>query len=502
MSSASRKLGFSMLLAAILSIGALLVWCVVGAWSFSVVSQFLYTSTPYDRLAITYDGEPLVETTEVGGNITIMRTLDGKLVERADVQQYYGALLPSKTNWFTETAPFQWASHICGFVEPSGLPVYWYAMLDATEKGYAYFVAYDAKTDQRLGYLGLKGFRRDLPPLNDQFILPGGAIGLYNGLFAGQPAYGAREPYGAASDPGAAVFLNGDKALYRVDLARREVTEVKLQAEVTSIVSSEQPFRIGADPDVEPKRRVSATSNGLVETRDDGNLVKKRRVIARTADRIHVLDDAGTLLQSAAMPAEVADRVVQAYLTTDEKILVVAVSDPKHEMTDVYWLAESGEPSRHEQVRLGHSGGSLTDGGWLLSLALPSALVDTVIYGYFWPNVLVATGQSESHSQAIAALLPVAAPALTAVLAVSAVLAALAFRRQKQMGEPAAAAWAVFVLLVGPAGYIGHLLHRVWPARVACRSCGKSAPVTLGSCPSCNAEATAPTSRGIEIFAY
>jgi hypothetical protein len=245
----------------------------------------------------------------------------------------------------------------------------------------------------------------------------------------------------------------------------------------------------------------SATTNGIVETRDDGNIVKKRRVIVRTADRIQVLDDAGTLLQSAALPAEVANRVLQTYLTTDEKVLVVALAEPQQEMTDIYLLTEDDAPSRHEQARLGNSGGSPTNGGWAISLALPSVLIDAAIFGYFWPDNMVARGLSDSYARAVADLLPVAAPALAAVLAVSAVFAVLAYRRQKQLGEPAAASWAVFVLLLGPAGYLGYRLHRVWPARSPCRACGKSAPVTLRVCPTCTSEAAVPQLRGIEIFA-
>jgi hypothetical protein len=501
MHSTSRNLGYSLVLATILSIGALLVWTIGGAWAFTVLSQFFYASAPYDQLVFTNDGEPLVQTTEAGTNITVMRTIDGKPAERVEIQQFHGELRALRSgHQSVSTEPFQWMTHIMGFAEPSGLPVYWYAMLDTIESQHAYFVAYDAKTDERVGYLGLQGFRRDLPPLDDQFATPSETVGAYSGLFAGQTGYWAREPYAVASDPGAAVFLNGADALYRIDLAQREVTKVKIDGQIESIVTSEQPIRISADADLAKKRVVIATNKGMRELREPGNVVKKRRIIVRTPRRIDVLDDAGQILQSGALPAEVAERVLQACLTTEDKLLVVAAPDVRHDTTDIYWLAADAEPTRREQVRLGTTR-TQANASWLLCLAMPSPIVDAVLFGYVMPKTLIASEQYDSYSAVLAEWLPKVLPALVALVSLSAMLAALAYRRQKQFGEPAAGAWSVFVLLLGPVGYIGYRLHRVWPVRSACRACGRATPVTLWNCSECAAEAPRPELRGIEILA-
>jgi hypothetical protein len=83
----------------------------------------------------------------------------------------------------------------------------------------------------------------------------------------------------------------------------------------------------------------------------------------------------------------------------------------------------------------------------------------------------------------------------------SLLLAAWCYRRHRRFEERGALVWAAFVFLTGPAGIVGYLLHRRWPASERCAACGTVVPRDREECLACEAQFPPPAPEGIEIFA-
>jgi hypothetical protein len=84
---------------------------------------------------------------------------------------------------------------------------------------------------------------------------------------------------------------------------------------------------------------------------------------------------------------------------------------------------------------------------------------------------------------------------------VSATLAALAYRRQTRFALPGAGAWASFVFLLGPPGWLAYRWHRHWPVLEACGECHRPAPRDRESCAACGRVFAPPPLTGTEVFA-
>jgi len=161
---------------------------------------------------------------------------------------------------------------------------------------------------------------------------------------------------------------------------------------------------------------------------------------------------------------------------------VVAQQDMHHDLTDIYWLNPEGEVVRHEQPRL--RGGFYMGGeqpAWQTAVALPSPLLCAINFAVTRPQQSVAVGRFADFQDALAASLAEAWPAFLVVLVLSAVLAVAGYRRHVRYGQPFAIAWASFVVLGGPAGWIGYLLHRHWPAIERCGQYRALWPMWSGS---------------------
>ncbi len=474
-----RNLLLSIGLATVLAVGALFVWTLTFTWVFGVAGQLLSPQQPSEQLTFTVEGQPLVQTTTYrGNNTTVYRTLDGQDVDNLDKYEMQGgnSWLPGLD--ISTNERLDWRSRVIGFAEPSGMPYYWYLITDGQPQAHAYFMGYDAKTKHAIGYLGPGGFRTERPPLADQFEIDPKLVS-YWGLFAGQMGNQGQEPnsYWRGSP---AIFLDSGQSLFRVDLRHRSVASVPVDGKVVSVGNIGQPVRV-------PEER---------------HAIEKTRIGVRLADRVVVLDDAGHALRSIALPDDVRQRILNVYLTTGPESIVVALADLHHELTEVYWLAPQGEVLRHEQLRLrgGFFGGG-EQPAWQTAVGLPSPLLCAITFAVTRPQQSVAIGRFTDFRAALAASLSESWPTFLVLLTLSAVLAGASYRRQFRYSQYGAIAWAIFVLLSGPAGLIGYFLHRHWPATERCCQCGATVPRDRDGCRVCSAAFPAPAPRGIEIFA-
>ena len=92
-------------------------------------------------------------------------------------------------------------------------------------------------------------------------------------------------------------------------------------------------------------------------------------------------------------------------------------------------------------------------------------------------------------------------PQVLLVVLASAAMAAWVHGRQKRLGQPRAAFWAIFVFLGGLPGLAGYLVHRSWPVVEPCPNCREPAPRDREACMHCGQAFPPPARQGIEVFA-
>jgi hypothetical protein len=131
---------------------------------------------------------------------------------------------------------------------------------------------------------------------------------------------------------------------------------------------------------------------------------------------------------------------------------------------------------------------------------VPTPLAWLVLAGVY-PVDRMQSGYVETYGEGLAEFMALCWPVLLVLLVVCGVFAWLAFRRQRRLRQPSAVAWAVFVGVFGPIGYLAYRWHRPGPPVVECPTCGKRVPRNRDDCAACSAEFPAPSPLGIEVFA-
>jgi hypothetical protein len=472
---------FSMTLAGVLATGALFAWSWGITWGWAIISQLVFPSQPNEQLAFTVEGEALVQTsTWSPRQVTIYRELDGRSIEDIDKRdlQQNSSWLPSGN--LPKVRQMYWHSRIRGFSEPGNAPNFWYLVIDDAAQPTAYFVGFDAKTREQVGYLGLNGFRADRPPTDELFELDTLAL-TWNGEYAGQYGSYGEEPQQYWKGSPSAIFLQSPRGVYRIDLRRRAVALLPLDGKSVSVSNISQPLRVPDQPEA----------------------IFKQRIGVRLADRVEVFDEEGHRLRSIALPEAARDRLISVYLTLGEQAIVAAMPDQHHALAEIFWIAPDGSVAKTVETQLrGASYFSYVETTPLFTtLTQPSPLVAGLTFGLLEPRTMVLNGRYADFSTALAASLAEAWPAYLTLLVLSVVLAIWCYRRQRRYSSAGALAWSLFVLLAGPAGVVGYLTHRIWPARTPCPECHTPAPRDLQECLTCGEEFPAPEPLGIEIIA-
>lgn len=472
---------FSMTLAGVLASGALFAWSWGLTWGWAIVSQLLDPRQPNEQLAFTVEGDALVQSsTWSPRQLTVYRELDGRPIENIDSRDLmqHSAWLPSGNQ--PRLRELNWQSRIRGFSEPGNAPNYWYLLIGDVEPPRAFFVGFDAKTREQVGYIGVNGFRAEKPPADACFELDSLAL-TWNGEFAGQYGSYGEEPQSHWKGSPAAVFLQSPRGVYRIDLRRRSVALLPLDGKTIAVGNIPQPIRVPGEPEA----------------------ISKQRIGVRLDDRVDVLDEDGHRLRSIALPEAVRDRVINVYLTTGEQVIVAALPDQRHDAAEIFWVAPDGSVQKTAETQLRGSGyfHDPSAGALFTVLTRPSPLIAAVSFGLLQPRTLVTHGRYDNFSTALAASLGAAWPSYLALLVLSAMLAVWCYRRQRRYSSTGALAWSLFVLLAGPAGAVGYLTHRIWPARTPCPECHTPAPRDRQECLACGEEFPEPELLGIEILA-
>jgi hypothetical protein len=185
--------------------------------------------------------------------------------------------------------------------------------------------------------------------------------------------------------------------------------------------------------------------------------------------------------------------------TLGDDVILVA-RDQKPSASEIYWIDKEGKVTRHE-TRPPDPRETHRTGDWEAAVGAPAPLLLAALTFVMTPISLVSRGIEDDYASALAATLPRVWTPLAVVCLVSVVLAALVYSRHRRYSRQGATGWAMFVLLLGIPGAIGYLLHRNWPSRKRCETCGAVVPRDTATCLSCANRFPAPALKGIEVLA-
>jgi hypothetical protein len=477
-----RRLLPAALLALVLTSGAWVLWAVMFSVGQAVVKAALFPATPNQQLVFTVDGSALVQSWVPPYVKTVLRTLDGQVVEDDDAlllqdESRYNSDLPGPAE--EPSLRGDWPSRIHGFGLLRPEPTYWYLVQDDQPRSLGYFEGYSPETKRSIGYMGIRGFRGTVPPVDDRVVLnehwQGG--GNYAPSHLGTPG---SEPHGFLPQVKSAVFVLSDGKLYRFDFAAQAVREVTMPEPVISVATTTLPQLVP----------------------DDRRIVFELRLVVRLAKELLITDWQGKQLATVKLPEELEKSRFQVFETTgDQWIVVKNLRGDWNLPTEIYWVDSGGGIARHEQVQLGNSvPADPRLQAWQGALVAPMPL-PWVLFSLTARPWLMRPDGTGLYRRSLEETIANSWPAFAVLCVLSMVAAAVGYRRQRRVTGRDAAFWAIFVFLFGLPGLLGYWTHRRWPVSERCSACAPWVPRDGVDCPRCAAPFPEPAARGIEIFA-
>ena len=491
----TKSLGQQILLSSLVAIGAAGVCTLIGPWA---GRQFLPVVGPIfeppESLAFLRDGTPLIVRYDEDGTEQVYRDLQGRLVVPPSAEdRLMPGFLPK--NWAPTTPR---ATERLSDGQPP--PAYWYLLEDkASGAGAGYFVGFESHGNARIGYIGLSGFREDIPTKSElipairrssvgvsldsdlglYFLTPQNGIYYQNGVvfqYLYTPGVDFRPP--ATWE----VYVPGsDGKLYFVDLRSRTVKAIY---------------------DGPPLRQAS-----MIGRYQDSRQIPTFQIVVRTADQVMGLDRQGrieskfpipTFLQNedfAVVTTAKGEAVLQWASPADSLNLTTSVrlfnvrSDGQFQETQLSMHRDNGASQHWTQVYGG------------LETPCPALFVGTVGFG----RVFELLHQQLEPTLAEAARRTVRefGPTFLVALAISAVLAALCYLRlaRYKATRLERIVWPLFVLVFGLPGWIAYRFGRTWPVLEACPACTIRSPRDRFDCVACGEDFRAPAELGTEVFA-
>ncbi|MBX9791080.1 MAG: hypothetical protein K2Y37_19345 [Pirellulales bacterium] len=466
----------AMLLAFVIGTGALLIWFTGAMWITTMVEQWLAKSQPYVVLTITKQGEPLLGWVEYDppSRVQHYRTLDGQEPNNFNgIGSAQTAGLPRAPetpellSWNQRLAPF--ASGTSDRREA------WYLVHDGAElSGHAYFVGYDDRTRSRIGFLSRGGFRMDLPPAEEQYVVDR-PLGYYSGGYA--TAQSSRISVSSSvrhvnAENETLIYLIDETGLFVVGLDKRSVAKVPLPGQPLSVAHLSVPVTVKSEAQAGQEERT-------IEVNED-------RVLVLLSDRIEMLDWQNRTLLSTPLPEAARDRTIDYHLCEGNRVVLQVAQKLERRKPDLFWFDAEGKLERQQSVELPpywneHLGAM----AWAPALAFPTPAIVPLLW---WLSVREFT-------------LVELTPTIVLQLAFSAVSAWLVYRHAKRYADRGAAIWALFAVVFGLPALVGYLLHRTWSHRARCANCAAIVPRDRLKCSACEAEFLTPALQGIEVFA-
>jgi hypothetical protein len=492
--SKPNTIGRPLCLAALLAVGFGLAWGFPVGWCLSFVQSALRADDIYEQLEVWDNGTPVIASRRVGAwqDVTY-RTLEGEPItfegDRPPTLHRTGfATVPKRKRDFQR----RWGSRISPINDGNRPATYWYFLHDGKTDGSGYFVGYDSKAKQRVGTIGTDGFRPGLVPTAEHFQIHSDFFPYGGGGFLPADYYysGGYEPRSRASFrgrgriPGWVVHLNSAGRLIRVDLRQRKVEVLFDSPELISLA-----------------KLTRGTSHQPNDEADE-----REYLALRTTQEVAVLDLQGNEEARYAIPTDLREQTFALY-ELDEEELLTETSDfirsdgvRKHHFR---WMNHAGESLREEQVEVNGMIGRFDRRveSCIIATVIPSPIVSTLVTTLLKPAQYMGNRETNNYAEALSLSLSHTWPALLLTYLLGAAFSYATYRRQCRFGLPHTGWWTLFVFVLGLPGFMGYWLHRRWPPRLPCPTCGAHAPRDRETCFACETEFPAPLPRGTEVFA-
>jgi hypothetical protein len=470
----------SLLLAIILATGAALAWiAAIGIFLAIVTAIFPDCPEVRERLDVSADGTPYIDSHQDKGDGYPFRTLEGKSLK-----------ILATTNDPTLRVQNKQASHLLWrwtrLHSLGKTTTIWYFVHDGSIQGHGYFVGYDDETKLPIEYIGRKGFRSEKPAEEEQFAVDMHKISQRRAFWSD---WCFEWDAGGNARSGRWLFLLSDDGLVAIDFDGRTA---KLIWKAPDLVSTALTDR---DPLAAMKHlRHETTRSTLL-------------LLVRTPDRVLGLDFDGREIERYVIPPELRDDLLLWHRLSDGRVLIrrdTYLLDNK-----LFWINAAGKIVRYEKVNLSVIREARRPWpNWLVHHAADMFTMPSpaVIFGLLASNPWETFHDSQQkrspgYFAAMRQALGDKWLLFTVNGMVGVVLAIFCFRRQRKFGLPWTGVWTAFVLLFGLPGYFGYLAHRAWPVRLPCPKCGRRVPRDRTACFACGRDFPTPTPKGIEVFA-
>ena len=309
----------------------------------------------------------------------------------------------------------------------------WFLVADSAAGRTAYFEGFDTLTQQRVGYIGIKGFANGEPTDDERFGVNDYTLSRYYGIL----------PTGRDR-----VYLWHGQTVRMIDFAERDVQ-----------VLVEGALSLTSVDDFGPR----------------GSIVPTDRLAIRLAGAVQVYDEQGVVAATFPIPTSVRQKEIYLFELGEESLLIgnepneyfIQTSKQRRvdewqstivRVTDGRVISERSVTLRRNQRTVNTTDDILVAGvpalAWILGIAGPSMAYEQI-----------RNGAAETFSSGYFKSLKEVWLPLAIILLVTGVCLWLVCRRHE--GPRNGEFWSAVgvVILFGLPGYIGYRLHRSWPRR-------------------------------------
>jgi hypothetical protein len=362
----------------------------------------------------------------------------------------------------------------------------WFFVRDGKLNGKAYFVGYDLRSKQCLGYIGRRGKTADMPPEEDWFPFDGRNYQARSDNMAMITSF-----YNPVSDsqafgqtPYQAILLSGEEIL-KVDFKEGTVATWRKLPQLISCATLYMLIPIEGPP---------------IDALD-------RKFAFRTSEKVYVFDEQGKETASFSIPEKLRDESFSFAQIDNERAFIEhqRVDQTGVARQDLYWIDVVGKITRQEEFTFAQSIPVDQDQSTKTLELTMFSFMPPCINGYCGmvstPRDLVDKGKEPDYAHALRQSLKDNYVTLITSMAFSLPFVLVCYRRQRRYALPWTWVWVGFVFLTGLPGFLGYRFHRRWAVLDDCPQCKIKVPRDREACPACNQPFPLPEQKGIEVFA-
>jgi hypothetical protein len=445
----------------------------------------------YESIALSVDGEPLIQRYERRGNVNAFQaeqilTLSGEPANvSADAVFDEGYL--EGADRYVPASPLPWWQRLVSFNDGGTPPVYWYLIHDGRIPGRAYGIGFHSKAKTVVGYFARKGFLQSPPPRDEWFHVDSQLMGQTTAPNTmSEPQFNMAEP----------VFLLADGKLWKIDVARRRLR---------ALADCPAAYTLSTTWQIPPKSETTDKSAATADESDDQPKLPENtdRIAVRQPEELIVFDKRTNKELRFRLPNKVRDMAFSAWALADGTLVLLTPADEEKKiLPELWWVDSAGKVLKQQTVRLAEAEPYRLPipEVWRENIRAPVPLNKALLFALM-THVEAQRATPPSYAVGFGKVFKRAWLAALVLFAACAIPAYAAYRRQKRFGLPYAGVWAAFTYLLGIPGWIAYRFHRRWPVMEECPNCRQVSPRDRETCLDCGAVFPPPPLKGIEVFA-